>query len=83
LVDELRDEAIDLEPDLKGILAQETVYGESAQVLEEFGAALTQIASGAQDPKAVAVEALSLAKPLLPIGEADDPIKTLLKPRPT
>lgn len=83
LVEELREDAADLERDLQGILAQETAYGEAAQVLEEYGAALSQIAAGAQDPKAVAIEALSLAKPLAPIGDATDSIRELLKPRTT
>lgn len=85
LVEELRDEAIDLAPDLKGIAAQETTYGEAAQTLEEFEAALSQIADGAGDPKAVAAEALSLAKPLQAIADdgPDDPIRSLLSPRRT
>lgn len=87
IVGELRDEAMDLEPDLKGIPVHETIYGEAAQILEEYGAALSQIAAGANDPKAMAAEALSLAAPLQPIGEpdddADDPIRDLLKPRRT
>ncbi|KAA0117883.1 hypothetical protein CIW48_27160 [Methylobacterium sp. P1-11] len=83
LVEELRDEAEDLAQDLKGIPAQETVCGEAAQALEEYGAALSQIAAGADDPKAVAAEALALAKPLLPIGDAPDTLRDLLKPRRT
>jgi len=83
LVAELRDEATDLEPDLRGIPAHETVYGEAAQTLEEYGVALSQIAAGMKDPKAVAAEALSLAKPLLPIGDELDALRDLLKPRRT
>lgn len=83
LVEELREDAEDLAQDLKGIPAQETVSGEAAQVLEEYGAALTQIAAGANDPKAIATEALALAKPLMPIGDAPDPLRALLKPRRT
>lgn len=83
LVAELRDEAEDLAQDLKGIPAQETVCGEAAQALEEYGAALSQIAAGVDDPKAVAVEALALAKPLTSIGGASDPLRALLKPRRT
>jgi hypothetical protein len=83
LVEELREDAADLERDLKGIPAHETAYGEAAQTLEEYSAALSQIAAGTQDPKAVATEALSLAKPLAPIGDAIDPIRELLKPRTT
>lgn len=83
LVGELREDAEDLAQDLKGIPAQETVSGEAAQVLEEYGDALSQIAAGADDPKAIAIEALALAKPLLPIGDAPDPLRILLKPRRT
>lgn len=83
IVSELRDEAMDLEPDLKGVPAHETVYGEAAQTLEEYGAALSQIAAGTTDPKAVAAEALSLAKPLLQIGDEPDALRDLLKPRRT
>jgi hypothetical protein len=83
LVEELRDEAEDIAPDLHGIPAQETIYGEAAQTLEEFGAALAQIADGAEDPKALAAEALSLAKPLNPLGGAVEAIRSLLKPRST
>lgn len=83
LVGELRDEASDLAPDLEGISAHETVYGEAAQTLDEFGAALTQIATGVPDPQAVAIEALSLAKPLLPIGDEPDQLRALLNPRQT
>lgn len=87
LVEDLRDEARDIAPDLKGIPAEQTSYGEAAQTLEEFEAALTQIASGVKNSKAVAAEALSLAAPLQPIGDpdddADDPIRDLLKPRRT
>lgn len=83
LINELRDEAADLALDLKGIPAHETVYGEGAQVLEEYGAALSQIAAGAQDPQAVAAEALSLARPLAPVSDAINPIRELLKPRTT
>jgi len=83
LVEELRDEAEDLAQDLKGIPAQETVCGEAAQALEEYGAALSQIAGGAENPKAIAAEALSLAKPLQPLGRDSDPLRDLLKPRRT
>lgn len=85
LVEELRDEAVEIARDLNGIPAHETVYGEVAQVLEEFGAALSQIAAGERDPQSVAAEALSLAKPLQPLNDddADDPLRSLLKPRRT
>lgn len=81
LINELRDEAIELAPDLRGIAAQETVYGEAAQTLEEFGAALTLIAAGLLDPKALAVDALSLAKPLLPLSDEAAPLRDMLKPK--
>jgi hypothetical protein len=82
LVEELRDEALELAPDLNGISAQETVYGEAAQTLAEFEAALAQIAAGGIEPKAMASEALALAKPLNPLTEATDTIRSLLRPRP-
>lgn len=82
LVEELRDEALEIAPDLNGIPAEETSYGEAAQTLQEFGAALIDIANGAGDPASVAAEALSLSKPLRPIRESGDPVRTLLKPKP-
>lgn len=83
LVEELREEAEDLARDLKGIPAQETVHGEAAQTIEEYGAALSQIAAGIDDPKAIATQALALAKPLRPIGPGADPLRDLLRPRRT
>ena len=83
LVEDLREEAIDLAPDLEGIEAHETVGAEAAQTLEEFEAALSQIAGGADDPKVIAAQALILAAPLAPLSDPDedDPIRRMLKPR--
>lgn len=81
IVEDLRDEAVDLAPDLKDIPAHETVYGQAAQTLEEFEAALTRIAEGAGEPQSIATEALSLSSPLRPIGDAEDTLRRLLKPR--
>lgn len=83
LVEELRDEAGEVARDLTGIPAQETVHGEAAQTLEEYGVALSQIAAGFDDPKAIATQALALAKPLRPIGPGADPLRDLLRPRRT
>jgi hypothetical protein len=84
-VDDLTVEAVDISGELEGIPPHETTYGEAAQALVEFEAALTQIAGGALDAPAIAAEALSLAKPLVPIksddDEADNPLRALLKPR--
>jgi hypothetical protein len=83
LVGDLREEAIDLATDLEGIEAHETVGAEAAQALEEFEAALTWIASGVEDPKVIAAQALVLAAPLTPLASSDqdDPIRRMLKPR--
>lgn len=88
LVDDLTAEAVEIGGELEGIPPHETTYGEAAQALVEFEAALSQIAAGASDAPTIAAEALSLAKPLAPIttdddDEADDPIRDLLKPRRT
>lgn len=83
LISDLRDEAEDIAPDLQDGVAHQTTYGEAAQTLEEFSEALTQIADGGDSPRAIAADALSLAKPLKPIGEAADTIRNLLKPRRT
>lgn len=81
MVEELRDEAEELAADLKGIPAEETISGQAAQTLEEFGAALARIRDGAADPQDTARRALGLAEPLTSIGDADDTVRKLLKPR--
>ncbi|WP_246695857.1 hypothetical protein [Methylorubrum populi] len=81
MVEELRDEAEELARDLEGIPAAETVPGQAAQALEEFGAALARIRDGAADPQDIARAALDLSEPLKPTGTIDDTIRRLLKPR--
>lgn len=81
IVEELRDEAVDLAPDLEGIAAEETLSGQAAQTLEEYGAALARIRDGATDAPAIAKAALTHDAPLKPIGDAADTLKRLLKPR--
>lgn len=81
MVEDMRDDAEDLATDLESIPPEETAPGQAAQTLEEFGEALARIRDGAPDPQEVARLALALTKPLKPIGDADDTIHKLLKPR--
>lgn len=81
LTEALRESADDMADDLIGIPAQDTTEGQAAQALEEFEAALTRIADGEPDPQSIARDALALTDPLKPIGNADDTIRNLLKPR--
>lgn len=81
MVEDMRDDAEDLASDLDGIPAEETASGQAAQTLEEFGDALARIRDGVPDPQEVARLALALSNPLKPIGDADDTVRRLLKPR--
>lgn len=81
MVEDMRDDAEDLASDLDGIPAEETAAGQAAQTLEEFSEALTRIRNGAPDPQEVARLALALSEPLRPIGDTDDTVRKLLKPR--
>lgn len=81
MVEDMRDDAEDLAGELDGILPEETAPGQAAQTLEEFGEALTRIRDGAPDPREVARLALALSEPLRSIGDADDTVRKLLKPR--
>lgn len=81
LIDELREQAVDAASDLEGIPAHEVLEGEAAQALEEMRDALAKIAAGDPSPEKTAAEALSLEAPLRPIGDAEDTIRDLLKPR--
>lgn len=81
MVEDLRADAEDIASDLEGIPPEETVTGQAAQTLEEFGAALAQIRDGAAEPAEIAGAALALAEPLKPIGGAEETIQGLLKPR--
>jgi hypothetical protein len=68
LVDELREAAEEIAPELNGIRAEETLEGESAQMIEEMAEALKRIASGAPRPQDIAREALAAQTPRKPIG---------------
>ncbi|MBB5762167.1 hypothetical protein HNR01_001787 [Methylorubrum rhodesianum] len=81
MVEDLRADAEDLASDLDGVPAEETASGQAAQALEEFGDALARIRDGAPNPQDVARIALALSEPLKPIGNADDAVRELLKPR--
>lgn len=81
LIEDLREQAEEAAADLEGVPPHETLEGEAAQALEEFEAALSRIAEGAVSPQVLAKAALSFATPLAPIGDADDTIRRLLKPR--
>lgn len=81
MVKDMRDDAEDLAGDLDDIPAEETASGQAAQTLEEFGEALARIRDGVPDPQEVARLALALSEPLKPIGDGEDTIRRLLKPR--
>ncbi len=81
MAEDLREDAVNVAEDLIGIPPQDTTVGQAAQTLEEFEAALTRIVDGEPDPQGIARDALSLSTPLKPIGDADDTIRKLLKPR--
>lgn len=81
MVEDMREDAADLAGDLNGIQAEETAPGQAAQTLEEFGEALARIRDGVPNPQEIARLALALSEPLKPIGDADDTVRKLLKPR--
>lgn len=81
MVEDLRADAEDVASELEGIPPEETVTGQAAQALEEFGAALAQIRDGSEKPVEIARVALALVEPLRPIGGAEDAIRELLNPR--
>ena len=54
LIEELREAAEEIAPELHGIRAEETLEGESAQMIEEMADALKRIASGAPRPQDLA-----------------------------
>lgn len=81
MVEDLRADAEDIASDLEGIPPEETVTGQAAQTLEEFGAALAQIRDGAAEAAEIARATLALERALKPIGGAEDTIRGLLKPR--
>jgi len=83
ILEDLRDDAVDLAEELIGIAAEDTIPGQAAQLIEEMGEALTQIAAGVSDPKAVAQAVLDVQAPLRPSDAPMDTLRGLLKPRST
>ncbi|WP_244480562.1 hypothetical protein [Methylobacterium sp. Leaf399] len=69
LVAELREAAEEIAPELNGIRAEETLEGESAQMIEEMADALRRIANGAPRPQDLARAALDPQGPLKPFGK--------------
>ena len=83
ILEDLRDDAADLAEELVGIPAQDTTLGQAAQLIEEMGEALTQIAAGAPDPETIAQAVLDVQAPLRVVTKPIDTLKQLLKPRST
>ncbi|KQP73569.1 hypothetical protein ASF60_08945 [Methylobacterium sp. Leaf113] len=81
LVAELREAAEEIAPELNGIKAEETLEGESAQMIEEMAEALKRIASGAPRPQEIARTALAAQTPRLPIGRPQAGVRKAVKPR--
>ncbi|MCK2053384.1 hypothetical protein [Methylobacterium sp. 37f] len=81
LVAELREAAEEIAPELNGIKAEETLEGESAQMIEEMAEALKRIASGAPRPQEIARTALAAQTPRLPIGRPQTGVRKAVKPR--
>ena len=81
LIEELREAAEEIAPELNGIRAEETLEGESAQMIEEMADALKRIASGAPRPQELARTALEGKAPLKPIGTPKNTVVKLHKPR--
>ncbi|WP_375409096.1 hypothetical protein [uncultured Methylobacterium sp.] len=81
LIEELREAAEEIAPELNGIRAEETLEGESAQMIEEMADALKRIANGAPRPQELARAALEGKAPLKPIGSPKNTVVKLQKPR--
>lgn len=81
LIAELRESAEEIAPELNGIKAEETLEGESAQMMEEMVEALKQIANGAPRPQDIARAALDPKAPLKPFGRPKSSVVKMLKPR--
>ncbi|NEU13328.1 hypothetical protein G3T14_14480 [Methylobacterium sp. BTF04] len=81
LIEELREAAEEIAPELNGIRAEETLEGESAQMIEEMVDALKRIASGAPRPQDLARAALDAKAPLKPFGRPKNTVVKLVKPR--
>ncbi|MCI9880469.1 hypothetical protein MTL_10490 [Methylobacterium goesingense] len=76
----MREAAEEIAPELNGIRAEETLEGESAQMIEEMAEALKRIARGDPRPQEIARAALAAQTPRKPIGRpqpaARNPPKT-------
>lgn len=81
LVEQLREAAEEIAPELNGVRAEETLEGESAQMIEEMAEALRRIASGAPRPQELARAALDAKAPLKPIGRPKNTVVKLDRPR--
>ncbi|POR39880.1 hypothetical protein CRT23_27110 [Methylobacterium sp. V23] len=77
----MREAAEEIAPELNGIRAEETLEGESAQMIEEMADALKRIASGAPRPQDIAREALAAQTPRKPIGRLQPVSRKPPKPR--
>lgn len=81
LIEQLREAAEEIAPELNGVRAEETLEGESAQMIEEMAEALRRIASGAPRPQDLARAALEARAPLKPIGKPKNAVVKLVRPR--
>ncbi|MBX9930621.1 MAG: hypothetical protein K2Y56_03635 [Methylobacterium sp.] len=77
----MREAAEEIAPELNGIRAEETLEGESAQMIEEMAEALRRIAAGAPRPHDIARMALSAQMPRKPIGVPKPANRKPAKPR--
>ncbi|MCJ2081028.1 hypothetical protein [Methylobacterium sp. J-090] len=81
LIEELREAAEEIVPELNGIRAEETLEGEAAQMIEEMVDALKRIAGGAPRPQDLARVALEANTPLKPFGRPKNTVVKMQKPR--
>ncbi len=68
IIEQLREAAEEIAPELHGVRPEETLEGEAAQTLEEMVDALRKIANGAPRPQDLARAALEAKAPLRPFG---------------
>ena len=81
LIEELREAAEEIAPELNGIKAEETMEGEAAQTIEEMLEALMRIANGAPRSQEIARAVLETRAPLKPIGRPKNTVVKMQKPR--
>jgi hypothetical protein len=81
LIEQLREAAEEIAPELPGIRAEETLEGEAAQTLEEMADALMRIANGAPRAQDLARAALEAKAPLKPIGRPKSTVVKMQRPR--